>query len=131
VPAGTPTNAAYAKLPDFLTETGTIGNPKADVNKLALLSLAAKGIGGAIPGIGGTAGNLIQGLSNLGGTGAETNGQSTSKGGNLIQGLGGLLGGTGNAPANTNAPPSTNQPAPAKQQPLNDLLNDLLKKPKK
>jgi uncharacterized protein involved in outer membrane biogenesis len=133
VPAGTPTNAPYVKLPDFLTETGTVGDPKAQVNKLALLSLAAKGIGGALPGVGGTAGNLIQGLGILGGgsTGAGTNAadQSTNKVGNLIQGLGGLLGGNQPANANTNAA-STNQPPPNQEQPLNNLLNDLLK-PKK
>ena len=30
VPANTPSNAAYARLPDFLTMKGTLGNPKAD-----------------------------------------------------------------------------------------------------
>jgi hypothetical protein len=127
VSADTPTSAAYVKLPDFLTETGTVGNPKAQVNKLALISLAAKGIGGAIP-IGGTAGNLIQGLSNLGGAGAGTN-QSTNKTSNLLQGLGALL---GSSPANTNsagtnANTATNQPPANQQQPINNLLNDLLK----
>jgi hypothetical protein len=125
VPAGTPTNAPYARLPDFLTEIGTVGNPKAQINKLALLSLAAKGIGGSVPGVGGTAGSIIQSLGALGGTGAAgTNaaGTNTNRANNLLQGLGGLLG--GNAPANTNAPgtpPATNQP------PLNNLLNDLFK----
>src|ERR1019366_6453506 len=32
----TPTNATYAKLPDFLTMKGTLGSSKADINKLAL-----------------------------------------------------------------------------------------------
>jgi uncharacterized protein involved in outer membrane biogenesis len=127
VSADTPTNAAYAKLPDFLTEAGTVGDPKAQINKLALLSLAAKGLGGALP-IGGTAGNLIQGLSNLGGGGAGTN-QSTNKVGSLLQGLSGILGGSaGNTNANPGASPAaTNQPATNQQQPINNLLNDLLK----
>ena len=105
VPAGTPTNALYAKLPDFFTEVGTVGNPKPEVKTLALIKLAAQGIGGALP-IGGTAGNVLHGL-------------------------GGLLGG-GTAPATTNnTPPATNPaPAPAPQQPLNNLLNNFLK-PKK
>jgi hypothetical protein len=131
VSADTPTNAAYVKLPNFVTETGTIGEPKAQVNKLALLSLAAKGIGGALP-IGGTAGNLIQGLGALGGNaGSGTNAASSSnKVGGLLQGLGGLLGGK---PQPTNSPsqPSqqpTNQPP--QNQPVNNLLNDLFK-PKK
>jgi uncharacterized protein involved in outer membrane biogenesis len=122
VSADTPTNAPYAKLPDFLTETGTLGEPKAQINKLALISLAAKGAG-----IGGTAGSILQGLGNLGGTGSSgTNlsSQSTNKAGSLLQGLGGILGGaTGtNAPGNQ---PSTNQ------APLNNLLNDLFNQKKK
>jgi hypothetical protein len=126
VSADTPTNAPYAKLPDFLTETGTVGNPKAQINKIALLSLAAKGIGGAIPGVGGTAGNLIQGVSGLLGgnkAGGTNSPNATTNGPGLLQGLGGLLG--GNAPTNTNAPapPATNQAAP-----LNNLLNNLFKK---
>jgi len=127
VSADTPTNAPYVKLPDFVTETGTVGNPKAQVNKLALLSLAAKGIGGALP-IGGTAGNLIQGLSNLGGAGSGTN-QSTNKTSNLLQGLGALLGSppADTNSAGTNANTATNQPSGNQQQPINNLLNDLLK----
>jgi len=125
VSADTPTNSPYVKLPNFVTETGTVGDPKAQVNKLALLSLAAKGLGG-LP-IGGTAGNLLQGLGNLGGGKGGTNTADQS----LLKGLGGLLG--GKAPADTNAPPPTNTPPPnqqQQQQPLNNLLNDLLK-PKK
>ena len=126
VSADTPTNAPYVKLPDFVTETGTVGDPKAQINKVALISLAAKGIGGAIPGVGGTAGNLIQGLNGiLGGnssSGTSAPNTATNRSG-LLQGLGGLPG--GNAPANTNTPKQnpTNQPAP-----LNNLLNNLFKK---
>jgi uncharacterized protein involved in outer membrane biogenesis len=125
VSADTPTNAPYVKLPDFVTETGTVGDPKAQINKLALISLAAKGIGGAIPGMGGTAGNLIQGLNGiLGGSTGGTNAPNASTNrSELLQGLGGLLG--GNAPANTNA---TNQPATNPPAPLNNLLNNLFKK---
>jgi uncharacterized protein involved in outer membrane biogenesis len=121
VPAGTPTNAPYVKLPDFVTETGTVGDPKVQIDKIALLSLAAKGIG-----IGGTAGNLIQGLSNLSAGGTNASSQSTNKVGNLLQGLGGILG--GNAAAATNT--TTSQPA-TNQAPLNNLLNDLLNQQKK
>jgi hypothetical protein len=108
IPAGTATNATYAKLPDFFTVIGTVGNPKPEVNKLALIKLAAHSIGGALP-IGGQA----------------------NPAGNLLQGLGGLLGG-GNAPANTNntSPGTNSASAPAQQQPLNNLLNNFLK-PKK
>jgi hypothetical protein len=131
VSAGTPTNAPYVKLPDFVTETGTVGDPKAQINKLALIALAAKGLGGSLSGVGGTAGNILQGLEALGGdtgaSGTNSAGASTNKVGNLLQGLGGILG--GNTPAATNAPgakAATNQPPP-----LNNLLNDLLAPKKK
>jgi hypothetical protein len=131
VSADTPTNAPYVKLPDFVTETGTVGDPKAQINKLAVIALAAKGIGGSLSGVGGTAGNILQGLGALGGgtgtSGTNSAGASTNKVGNLLQGLAGILG--GNTPADTNAPgtkAATNQPAP-----LNNLLNDLLAPPKK
>ncbi|SPE61315.1 exported hypothetical protein [Verrucomicrobia bacterium] len=78
VPAGTPTNAPYAKLPDFLTMAGTLGKPKSQINKTVLATTALKGIGGAVPAAGGKIGNI----------------------------LGGLL--PGSSTANTNAPTSTN-----------------------
>ncbi len=46
--ANTPANAAYVPLPQFLTMTGTIGVPKADINKTALGGLAVKSIGSGI-----------------------------------------------------------------------------------
>ena len=51
VPAGTPTNAVYAKLPDYVTITGTIGDPKEKINKGALLGTALQQLGGNIPGV--------------------------------------------------------------------------------
>jgi hypothetical protein len=107
VPANTPTNAPYAKLPDFLTLTGTLGKPDKEINKMALLSLAAKGLGGLIPNV-----------------------SSGGKTGNLIQGLGGLLG-SGTHPA-TNAPSGTTTNAPpTNQSPIGNLLNGLLGPKKK
>ncbi|MFZ0827148.1 MAG: AsmA family protein [Verrucomicrobiia bacterium] len=44
----TPANTAYVPLPQFLTMTGTIGVPKADINKLALGGMTVKSIGGGI-----------------------------------------------------------------------------------
>ena len=35
MPSDTPTNAAYAKLPDYVTIKGTIGELKSDINKPA------------------------------------------------------------------------------------------------
>jgi len=39
-------NAAYVPLPQFLKLTGTIGNPKSNINKLALAGAAIKSVGG-------------------------------------------------------------------------------------
>jgi hypothetical protein len=123
VPANTPTNAAYAKLPDFLTLEGTVGSPKPDTKKLAVAGTALKAIGGVIPG-NSTAGNLIQGIGGLltGNTGA-TNAPGTNQPGGL---LGGLLGG----PTGQTNRSSTNQPA-TNQSPVDNLLNDILSPRKK
>jgi hypothetical protein len=114
----TPTNAVYAKLPDFLTMTGTLGNSKADINKVALATAVLQGMGGKS----GQAGGALQGLSSLlsGGTNAPS-GTGTnaagSKASEVLQGLGGLLGNS--APAATNAP-ATNKPS------VNNLLKGFL-----
>ena len=106
VPASTPTNATYAKLPDFFTETGTIGNPKAKIDKKALAGSILQQVGGLIPGA------------------ANTN----STVGNVLQGLGGLLGNRPAAATNTPPPgtisvPTTNAPATnAPATPLNEVL---------
>ncbi len=101
VPANTPTNAAYAKLPDFFTERGTIGEPQADINKGALAGLVLQSITSGVP----AAGSKVSGV---------------------LQGLGGLLG--GGVPSTENPPPNaaTNQPA-SKQELIGNLLNNLLK----
>ena len=41
-------NATYVPLPQFLTLTGTLGNPKAEINKAALAGLAVKSVGQSI-----------------------------------------------------------------------------------
>ena len=67
----TPTNAPYAKLPDFLTMTGTLGNPKPDIKYGALVAVAAKATIGTARNIGAAAiggiGAAASGLLNLGG----------------------------------------------------------------
>jgi hypothetical protein len=40
------TNAVYVPLPQFLTMSGTVGNPKTDINKLALAGMAIQSVGG-------------------------------------------------------------------------------------
>jgi hypothetical protein len=114
----TPTNAAYAKLPDFLTMKGTLGNSKADINKIALASAVMQGVGGKT----GQAGGALQGLSSLlsGGTNTTVNtgtNQSSSTAGGLMQGIGGIL---GNSPTATTNAPATNQ------SPVKNLLKGFL-----
>jgi hypothetical protein len=93
VPSGTPTNARYAKLPRFVTIKGTVGAPEADINKLALAGMLARGA--ASFGLGnanvekslGAVGDLLSG--NKGTNSSGTN----SPAANLLQGVTGLLGG--------------------------------------
>lgn len=85
LPADSPTNAVYVKLPDFLSLKGTLGNPKPDLNYFSLAKLALQSAGG----VGGQSGKAI-----------------AEKGNNLLQGLGNLLNGTQPGAA-------TNTPAPA------------------
>jgi hypothetical protein len=119
VPAGTPTNVAYVRLPDYVSIKGTVGDPKTDINKMALLGTTLDQLGGRIPGV-------------------------DQKTGDLLRGLGGILGGRAPQPTNpppatvtnpppgtvTNQPPSasTNQPPATNQAaPLNQLLDQFLR----
>ena len=76
-----PTNATYATLPQFVTVKGTIGEPKSDLNELALGGLLLKS---------------GEGIAEKLGVKAD------STAGNMLQGVGGLL--TGQKPATTNQP---------------------------
>jgi uncharacterized protein involved in outer membrane biogenesis len=133
VPAGTPTNLAYVKLPDYVTVKGTVGVPKTEIDKKALLGTALQQWGGKIPGVDQKTGSLIQGLGNMlsGHSQSSTNAPSgtnqSTKSGNSLQSLGGLLGG---ATTSTNAPVSTNAPG-TNQDPVGSLLNQLLGPKKK
>ncbi len=104
---GSPTNSAYVPLPDFLTMKGTVGNPKTDIDKLALLTLAAKTGGGLGKQIGGAVGG---------------------KAGSLINSVGGLFG--GGKSTNSAAGQNTNSPAPATNAAPAPGLLDFFKKPK-
>lgn len=119
MPANTPTNATYVKLPDFFTMKGTLGAPQKDLNTMALLSGTAQGIA---PALGGKAGSIIQGVTGLlgGGNTNSATGSNASSGG-LLQGLGGFL----NKPA-TNPPSTQTNAAPA-----NNLLDSLFGPKKK
>ena len=106
--AGTDTNAPYVALPHLLTVKGTVGDPKADPNLIAIGGLAAKAGAGVAKQFGGKTGGQIGGL------------------------LDAVLGGkTAPAPgAATNATRATATNTPAATNRAIDLL-DLFKKPKK
>ncbi|MSU33677.1 MAG: AsmA family protein [Pedosphaera sp.] len=69
LPADSPTNAVYVRLPDFLSLKGTLGKPKADMNHFVLAKLALKSVGGlggqSLKPVREKGGNLLQGLGNL------------------------------------------------------------------
>ncbi|HOY56952.1 MAG TPA: AsmA family protein, partial [Verrucomicrobiota bacterium] len=133
----TPTNAPFAKLPDFVTLKGTVGAPESDISRTALVAMAAKAGAGILDrtgspkvdqaaGILGAVGNLIGGGDKAAsGTNAPAAGQS---GANLLGTLNTLLGGGAQAPsaAGTNTT-TTNAPATAPRDPLGNVL-DLLRK---
>ncbi len=103
MPPGAPPEAPYVKLPDFVKLTGTLGSPKTETDKLVISGLLLRS-SSALPGVGGKAGNILQGLGGL----------------LTGQGLPGAI--TNLNPAfrtNANIAPSTNKPA--KINPL-DLL---------
>jgi hypothetical protein len=85
--ANTPTNAAYAKLVDFLTLAGTRGKPVPKFNQNALIEMGTRAFGGSIPGLGTNTSSVVSGFRNLLGGGKTST----------------------NAPASTNNPPAQNQ----------------------
>jgi uncharacterized protein involved in outer membrane biogenesis len=115
----TQADSKYTKLPNYLTMKNTIGDPKREINKAALLGTAIQGLSG----LGGKNKDLIHSLGGAlaGSSGTSTNAGGTNQPGGLLQGLSGLLGGSTHA--STNAPGSaTNAPA-TNQSPVNSLLN--------
>ena len=88
VPAGTPTTAVYAKLPDFFTMTGSVGVPKSKIDYLALASTAGKSVAEAIQGRGVNLGGVLNsflGTTPAGSTNEPATNQSPVN--NLIEGL--------------------------------------------
>lgn len=67
--ANTPTNAPYAALPKFVTVKGTIGEPKTDLNELALGGMLLKSGVGIAEKLGanvdGKTGDSLRGIGNL------------------------------------------------------------------
>ena len=110
----TPTNAAYAKIPDFVTLTGTIGNPKADIKYGALVAVAAKAAVGVAGNIGaaaaGAAAGVVSGLLGTGGGAAAVTPAIPAVAAPALT-LPGLLGQPAtNAPSNTSTNAATNAP---------------------
>jgi hypothetical protein len=140
VPAGTPTNAIYVKLPDYVTVKGTVGNPKTDINKMALLGSALEQLGGNIPGVDQKTGNLIKGLGGML-TGPKAQVESPSNapqatnqaqpGSGLPGVLGGLLGGQQTSPSTNRAPAAVTNTPQTNASPVGNLLNNLLGPKKK
>jgi uncharacterized protein involved in outer membrane biogenesis len=109
-PADIPTNTAYVKLPDFYTMRGTVGDPKNDINKLALAKLGGKAVLGVASQFGGNTGSLLKSAEGILGGSSGTNAQGStnqSKGntGGLLRGLGGII---SHELGQTNAPPPNN-----------------------
>jgi len=110
--ADTPANVMYGKLPDFFAMKGTIGAPKEDIKKTVLAGIALKSVS-SVPGSG-SVGGLLNNVGGLFGGGAKAS--------------------KTNAPVamDTNAPPSpTTNPPAKKQDPVNNLLNNLFGPKKK
>ena len=57
-------DAAYVPLPQFLTITGTVGNPKPDINKIALAGMAVHSLTGNLLNPSGTNASPVKGLLN-------------------------------------------------------------------
>ncbi|HNR70584.1 MAG TPA: AsmA family protein [Verrucomicrobiota bacterium] len=108
----TPTNAVYARLPDFLTVQGTLGNSKASVNKAALL-------GGVL--------QAVDSRKSPPAAGGDTNSPAAPRQPGLD--LGRLLQGRGARP-DPGAPAATNAPA-TNPAPVNELLRGLFGPDKK
>jgi hypothetical protein len=117
-PTGTPTNAVFVALPDFVKMKGTLGQPKPDVNYLKLAQMALKSSGGILGNIGGAGLNkaggavgTVEGMLGVGTHAAATNADGTASTNapapkaeeQILRGLGGLLGGKKKSTA-TNAP---------------------------
>src|SRR4030095_14779270 len=88
MPANTPTNATYVKLPAFVRITGTIGHPESKPDALVITRLLAQSAAGlpgqagkAIQRVGGEANKIIPGLGDLltGGKSSNTNQPATNK----------------------------------------------------
>jgi hypothetical protein len=160
MPQGTPTNVVYVKLPDYVTIKGTLGEPKPDINKLALVGSALQISGSGIPGVDDKTSGMLRNIGGVltGNTGTNTAAGTNQSSQNVLQSLGNILGGQGtNQPSGStnhqnrtqktlqglggilNSVLGTNQPAgttnsgtsTTNQNPVGSLLDQLLQPKKK
>lgn len=111
MPAGTPADAKFVKLPSFLSVGGTLGKPDPQINKMAIVGTAIEKYLPKVPGLNQGTTSLLQGFGVL--PGSNTNaaaGTNKPAGGigNVIQGI------FSKPPAATNAPGAANTNTPAK-----------------
>ena len=79
----------FVSLPPFVKVEGSVGEPKVNIDKLAVGKLFIRNVAGLPESVVGQAGQALQGLGGLvGGDGDEKNAA-----GKLIEGVGGLIGG--------------------------------------
>jgi len=83
LPANTPTNAAYATLPQFVTISGTLGEPTSHINKLALSGLLLQSGAGIAEKLGvkidPSLSNALKGVSSLLGGGQKPESKEEDK----------------------------------------------------
>ncbi len=81
VPANAPTNTPYVKLPTFVKETGTLGTPETKTDKLVLLGIVTKSVGGLEKIVGKDTGKTLGTLGSFltGEKSATTNQTSTNQ----------------------------------------------------
>ncbi len=95
-PSGTAADQQFVAMPRFVSISGTAGDPKPEMDKIAVTRILASTIGGFV---GGDAGKLLKGLGNLGASGTTNQAAggtnagpaTTSPAGNLLQSLPGLF----------------------------------------
>jgi uncharacterized protein involved in outer membrane biogenesis len=84
IPAGAPADAAYVELPKFVTVVGTLGDPKAKIDKTKITGLLVKSGIGIAENLGvkvdGKTGDALKGVGNLltGSSGTSTNQSGTN-----------------------------------------------------
>ncbi len=110
MPGDAPADAKYVKLPNFVKLTGTLGEPKADLNELVIAGMIGRSGAGLV---GGEAGKIIKGVGGIL-TGQPPVTPPSTNGVNRTNQLSGAT----NAPSTNIVPPAVNQ------------LLDLFKKPK-